>query len=81
MVLLKKNVRIKYHNGIQPEILKFTATNDDIGNRIEVKPIYTYCSKQLRLAIGTCVDVKKFSTDVLGNVYEVKNNHLKLEFE
>ena len=33
------------------------------------------------VAIGTFVDVKKYATDVLGNLYEVKDNNLKLEFK
>lgn len=71
----------KYHDGITPEILKFTATNSDAANKIEVKPVYTEPKKQLTAAIGTFVDVKKYATDVLGNLYEVKDNNLKLEFK
>ena len=72
---------IMYHDGKTYEILKFTATNNDKNNIIEVKPSYTYCRKQLRLSIGPVVDIKKYSTDVLGNLYEVKENVLKLEFK
>ena len=71
----------KYHDGITPEILKFTATNNDLDNRLEVKPIYTKSKKQLMPTIGKFVDVKKYATDVLGNMYEVKDNNLKLEFK
>lgn len=63
------------------EILKFTATCNDSVGRIEVKPIYTYCKKQLMLSVGTFVAMKKYATDILGNIYEVKNNVLQLEFE
>lgn len=70
----------KYHDGITPEILKFTATNNDltIGWKL---PIYTKSKKQLMPTIGKFVDVKKYATDVLGNMYEVKDNNLKLEFK
>ncbi len=71
----------KYHDGITPEIVKFTATNNDLDNRLEVKPIYTKSKKQLMPTIGKFVDVKKYATDVLGNMYEVKDNNLKLEFK
>jgi len=37
--------------------------------------------KQLIVAVGKFVDVKKYATDVLGNLYEVKDNNLKLEFK
>ena len=70
-----------YHDGIHPEILKFTATNNDLTGRIEVKPVYTYCKKQLMPTVTSFVNLIKYSTDVLGNVYEVKENKLKLEFE
>lgn len=68
-------------DGIQPEILKFTATNNDINGVIEVKPIYTYCKKQIMPSILNAVSLRKYATDVLGNLYEVKENRLKLEFE
>ncbi len=68
------------HDGVNVEILKFTATNNDKENKIEVKPIDYYCSKQLMPSIGTFVKVEKYATDVLGNLYKVTNNHLKLEF-
>lgn len=72
--------QIMYHDGIHYEILKFTATNNDNEGKFEVKPINTYCKKQLMPSIGTCIKIKKFATDVLGNLYEVKDNVLKLEF-
>lgn len=62
------------------ELLKFTATNNDVKGIIEVKPIYCYCKKQLMASVGAFIHIKKYSTDVLGNMYEVKNNVLKLEF-
>ena len=71
----------KYHDGITPEVVKFTATNSDAANKIEVKPVYTKSKKQLMPTISKFVDVKKYATDVLGNLYEVKDNNLKLEFK
>lgn len=67
------------HDGNNVEILKFTATNNDKKNIVEVKPIDYHCSKQLMLSIGKFVKVEKYATDVLGNLYKVTNNHLKLE--
>ena len=69
------------HDGIYPEILKFTATNNDTSGTIEVKPIFKYCKKQLKSTVASSVDIKKFATDVLGNMYEVKDNRLKLEWQ
>lgn len=71
----------KYHDGMTPEIVKFTATNNDARNNIEVKPLYTKSKKQLMVAVNPLLDVRKYATDVLGNLYEVKDNNLKLEFK
>ncbi len=70
-----------YHNGINFEILKFTATNNDEKGVFEVKPIHTYCKKQLMPTIGSCIRIQKFATDVLGNLYKINENVLKLEFD
>ncbi|RHM13330.1 type II CRISPR RNA-guided endonuclease Cas9 [Amedibacillus dolichus] len=70
------------HDGETPEILKFTATNNDKRNAIEVKPIYCYCKKRLMPTISkkiVCID--KYATDVVGNLYKVKKNTLKFEFD
>ena len=67
--------------GVTPEIVKFTATNSDAANKIEVKPAYTKSKKQLMVATNPLLDVCKYATDVLGNLYEVKDNNLKLEFK
>lgn len=71
----------RYHDGVHQEILKFTATNNDLANKIEVKPIFTYCKKQLKVSIIGVKSLAKYSTDVLGNLYRVTENELKLEFE
>ena len=71
----------QYHDGKHYEILKFTATNNDESGRFEVKPINTNCSKRLMPSVGPFIKIQKFATDVLGNIYEVKDNRLKLEFD
>lgn len=71
----------RYHDGNSYEVLKFTATNNDVRNVIEVKPTYTYSKKQLMVPVGPILDLKKYATDVLGNIYEIKENVLKLEFK
>lgn len=37
--------------------------------------------KRQQKAITTVKDIKKYATDVLGNLYEVKDNKLKLDFK
>lgn len=70
------------HDGSTPEILKFTATNDDKANVIEVKPLHCICSKQLKPTIGRdIVKLEKYATDPVGNLYKIKNQVLKLEFD
>ena len=70
-----------YHDGITTEMLKFTATNNDTTGKIEVNPLYTYCKKQIMVGVANLYGVQKYATDVLGNIYEVKDNKLKLEFK
>ncbi len=70
-----------YHDGVIYEILKFTATNNDLAGKFEVKPRYKTCKKQLMPTVSTMISMKKYATDVLGNLYEVTDNKLKLEFE
>lgn len=77
----ESNGKTIYHDGIHPEILKFTATNSDSDGKIDVKPLYAYCKKQLMPSVGPMINLKKYATDVLGNLYEVKDNKLKLEFD
>lgn len=73
--------RTQYHDGIHYEILKFTATNNDKKGMFEVKPLNTQCKKQLMPSVGPFIKIQKFATDVLGNMYEIKDNVLKLEFD
>lgn len=70
-----------YHDGITTEMLKFTATNNDTTGKIEVNPLYTYCKKQIMVGVANLYGVQKYAMDVLGNLYEVKDNKLKLEFK
>ena len=55
-------------------MLKFTASNNETTGTIEVKPIYTYCKKQLMPTVASSLEIKKYATDVLGNLYEVKDS-------
>ena len=71
----------RYHDGKTLEIVKFIATNDDVANRIEVRPFYTKNKDQIKVSVKSLLDVRKYATDVLGNMYEVKDNNLKLEFK
>ena len=55
-------------------IVKFTATNDDKTNQIEIKPLNYYEKKQLMPAIGKRIKLlEKYATDVCGNLYKVNN--------
>lgn len=66
---------------ISKDIWKFTATNNDQTNKIEVKPLHYYERKQLMITIGQSIQLlKKVHTDILGKLYESKDNKLKLEF-
>ena len=71
----------KYHDGVHIDILKFTGTNNDKGNVIEVKPTFTSSNNRMIVSILSCMQIEKYATDVLGNVYKVKENKLKLEFD
>ena len=72
------NGKCQYHDGIKKEILLFAGAPE--SNRILVKNIYSNISA--RVTIGKkIVKIQKFATDVLGNMYEVKDNRLKLEFD
>jgi CRISPR-associated endonuclease Csn1 len=67
---------------IERNIYKFTATNNDKTNTIEVKPISYYEKKQLTIPIGSSIScIKKFNCDILGNITEVAKEQLKLEFK
>ena len=75
------DVKTQYHDGINFEILRYNALSDDSKGTLEFKPIYRFSKNQRPiLSIGTAIKIKKFATDVLGNLYEVKDNVLKLEF-
>lgn len=63
-----------FHDGIHYEIVKFTSTNDDKRGKFEVKPISSHCKKRLIPTCGSCIKIQKFATDVLGNMYEVRDN-------
>ena len=61
---------------------RFTATNDDKTNVLDIKPIGYKIDKQLKLVIGKKILLlEKYATDVCGNQYKVTNQELKLEFK
>ena len=85
---LKKNEKYKFthkngkqliHNGEKYEIVRFTGTKNDKCGVVQIYPL-NYPGKREALTINICIKIKKFATDVLGNLYEVKDNVLKLEF-
>lgn len=55
-------------------------TGDDKKNVINLYSMFANKKRQQK-AITTVKDIKKYATDVLGNLYEVKDNKLKLEFK
>ena len=73
-------IRIKKED--EDMMWRFTATNDDLANRIEVNAIGYKLSKQKRETIGKKILLlEKYATDVCGNLYKVTNQELKLEFK
>ncbi|MBS3991090.1 MAG: type II CRISPR RNA-guided endonuclease Cas9 [Erysipelothrix sp.] len=81
MYIEKQEKNIDGSVSIIKDIWKFTATNNDTKNTIEIKPIHYYEKKQLMPTIGkSIIKLQKLHTDILGKIYESKNNTLKLEF-
>lgn len=67
------------------QIYRFVGTNDDITNRIEVKPIYRDKleeKSQIKITIGKEItNITKYDVDVLGNRFAKKRDKcLQLEF-
>lgn len=69
------------YNDSDYELFTFLGTNNDATNRIELKPRYMFATTRIKPYTTTFVECKKYATDVLGNLYEVKDNKLKLEFK
>lgn len=69
------------YNDSDYELFTFLGTNNDATNRIELKPRYMFATTRINPYTTTFVECKKYATDVLGNLYEVKDNKLKLEFK
>lgn len=76
----QKNGNILYHDGVAFEIVRFTGTKDDRSGVVQIYP-FNYPGERQALSIGTIIKIQKFAADVLGNMYEVKENRLKLEFD
>lgn len=66
---------------ISKDIWKFTATNNDTTNIIEVKPVHYYDKGRNLITISkNILRLNKMHSDTLGKIYESKNNDLKLAF-
>lgn len=62
-------------------LYKYTATNNDGKNVIEVKPIYYYEKKQIMKTIGkNTSNLRKMATNPVGDLFEIKEEILKFEF-
>ena len=67
---------------LDKNLWRFIATNNDNSSVIELKPIYFHDTSRIMKTIGKkTVHLGKFSTDILGDLYEIKNEALKLEFK
>ena len=82
VIYIEREVKNKDKSSyISRDVWKFTATNNDKTNKIEVKPMHYYEDKRLMITIGkNIIKLRKMHTDQLGKMYESKNNELKLEF-
>lgn len=64
-------------------LYRFVATNNDKTNSIEVKPLHSNKDKnkpQIKIAIGKkIISMTKYHCDVLGNLYKVEKEALKLK--
>lgn len=67
----------------QEERYRFLSSRSDNYNRIEIKPIEkSELDKRSQPTIGTKVlKFNKYRTDILGNIYNVQGERIKLEFE
>jgi len=76
------NEYIEIKSSDECNLYRFTATNNDKANTIEVKEIDRYEKKQNIKTIGKkIVELKKYSCDSLGQLREVKNARLKLRLK
>ncbi len=79
---LHRNELIEITDEQGTSLWKFTATNNDTNNVIEVKPISYYEKKQIMLTIGGKIKcLRKFSCDPLGKCTESTFSPLKLRFK
>lgn len=63
------------------EISRFIGVNNDIANKIEVKPLNYYEKKQLMPTIGrNTLKIRKFNVSLTGKIAEAVNEPLKLVF-
>lgn len=74
------NGKKKIHDEKNYEIVRYTGTKNDKTGVVQIYPI-NYPGERNSLTINTCIKIQKFATDVLGNLYKVNENILKLEFD
>ncbi|MCK9470472.1 MAG: type II CRISPR RNA-guided endonuclease Cas9 [Bacilli bacterium] len=63
-------------------LYRFVGTNSEEANKVEVKPLHFNTNKDNRIKITinkTIVNMTKYHSDVLGNLYKVEKEALKLK--
>lgn len=79
---MHRNEMIEITDGKGTILWKFTGTNDDNGNIIEVKPVDRYAVERYRFSIGKKIkSLAKYSCDSLGKLTKIDNSVLKLRFK
>ena len=68
------------HDEKKYELVRYTGTKADKTGVVQIYPM-NYPGERSALSISTCIRIQKFATDVLGNMYKVNENILKLEFD
>lgn len=81
-IAIEQKVRVdKGVYDVVKDIYRYVATNNDKTNVVEVKQIH-YQGKRLMMTIGNNLfSIKKYHCDVLGKLYQVQHEDLKLEFD
>ncbi len=79
---LHRNEYIEITSDNNKVLWKFTATNNDKKNVIEVKPCNYNSKERFMPTIGNKIqNLKKYSCDVLGQLTEIKDSKLKFKFK
>lgn len=78
---MHRNECLELTSDKEVNLYRYTATNSDETNVIELKSIHCYDENRIKITIGKKIKcIKKYRTDAIGNLYEVKKEQLKLEF-